>query len=181
MVQALLWVLLAPTLDVSPLSLANSDAPPPPIEDTARALAADVICGEAGNDEVLSSLVANVIINRMDRRGGPRATKIISILSAPRQFNGRCSNRGREAGDWHRWLAGVLVTGDLDQIRRGRPRWLTDKVVEFTETRGECAFAKAKKGRACGQWRRGRKLVFRYTGPRPRHGQPARMSFFANP
>lgn len=190
MIQAIVWVLLAPALAVSPL---NHDAPPDP-KAAAQALAADVLCGEAGWDETLSGLVANVIINRMDRRGGTRVEKIHAILEAPRQFNGRCSRRGEVPSGWHRLLAKILVDGDLNQIRRTRPRWFTDKVLEFTETAGECAFAakpksgkvKGKKGKKpkvqkCSRWRHGRVLVHRYIGPRPRHGQAPRMSFFANP
>lgn len=177
MIQAIVWALVAPALSVSPqVAEAPVDA-----KAAARALAADVLCGEAGWDETLSGLVANVIINRMDRRGGTRVEKITAILNAPRQFNGRCSRQGNKPSDWHQLLAKILVDGDLGQIRRSRPRWFTDRVLEFTETSGECAFA-TKTGRAgkCSKWRHGRVLVYRYTGPRPRHGLPPRMSFFAS-
>jgi hypothetical protein len=94
----------------------------------AERLAADIICGEVGRDEYLSFMVAHVMDNRMNDLAGRRVDKLITVLTAPRQFNGRCKIAMPEFGPY---LAHALVTGEIKRF--GRPVWLTPDVKWFTD------------------------------------------------
>lgn len=120
-------------------------------------LAADVICGEAGSNETLSTAIAHVIDNRMAHLAGRRPEKLVSVLTQPHQFNGRCRLSGGPT-DWQVGLANALVTGSIRQF--WRPRWLTADVRWFTEA----ATARKWTARRRPAWTRGLRKVRMYEG-----------------
>jgi hypothetical protein len=110
------------------LLLAALASPKPLDPSDPESLVANIICGEAGNDDALGMLVAHVIENRMALLDGTRKEKIVKVLMAPKQFNGRC--RIKEP-TYVRVLARQLVNGDMKQV--WKPAWMNRRVRWFTE------------------------------------------------
>lgn len=122
----------------------------------AERLAADILCGEAGRDEALGFLVAHVIDNRMSDLAGQRVDKLITVLTAARQFNGRCKIPMPEFGPY---LAHALVTGEVRRV--WRPAWLTADVKWFTDAKSAARWLSWKHKP---KWLRGLRKVKTFNG-----------------
>lgn len=112
-----------------PLLLLAALASPKPLDrNDPESVAANIICGEAGNDDALATLVAHVIDNRMALIDGTRKEKVVEVLLAPKQFNGRCHIKEPVHA---RFLAKALISNTMSQ--QWKPKWMTRQVRWFTE------------------------------------------------
>lgn len=110
------------------LLLAALASPKPLDPSDPEGMTVNVICGEAGNDEALATLVAHVIDNRMALLPGTRKEKVVEVLMAPKQFNGRCRIK---ASAHVRLVAKALINGEMSS--HWKPAWMNRRVRWFTE------------------------------------------------